>query len=63
MSKDVSRIRQAGDIIKKSNHLYNQDPEVPPMREKRGGVIQRKDIPTLSPHSCGGESRGEKEGE
>lgn len=33
------------------------------MREKRGGVIQGEDIPTLSPHSCGGESRGEKEGE
>lgn len=62
MSKDVSRIRQAGDIIKKVT-IYNQDPEVPPMREKRGGVIQGEDIPTLSPHSCEGESRGEKEGE
>lgn len=32
------------------------------MREKRGGVIQGEDIPTLSPHSCGGESRGERGG-
>lgn len=62
MSKDVSRIRQAGDIIKKSNHLQS-GPRGAANERERGGVIQGKDIPTLSPHSCGGESREEKEGE
>lgn len=63
MSKDVSRIRQAGDIIKKSNHLQSGPRGAANEREKGGCVIQGEDIPTLSPHSCGGESRGEKEGE
>lgn len=44
MSKDVSRIRQAGDIIKKSNHLQSGPRGAANEREK-GGCDSEKRYP------------------